>query len=87
MCATVLRLFDCLASSDGPLIYPTRSFSDIHLLGALLKPSLPSRVEREETLNCIRLYGGAFGRTRKSSETSCSPAGVQAKAGIVIRDK
>ena len=36
-------------------------FSDLseyyHLLGALLEPSLPSRVEREETLN-TPLWGG-----------------------------
>jgi len=31
--------------------------SEIHLLSALLEPSLPSRVEREETLN-IPLWGG-----------------------------
>jgi hypothetical protein len=32
--------------------YLLYSFSDMHhLLGALLEPSLPSRVEREETLN------------------------------------
>ena len=31
--------------------------SDNHLLGALLEPSLPSRVEREETLNKWGGYG------------------------------
>ena len=32
--------------------------SEYHLLGALLEPSLPSRVEREETLNTPILLGG-----------------------------
>jgi len=34
--------------------------SPLHLLGALLEPSLPSRLEREETIN-TPLWGGLVG--------------------------
>ena len=60
MWATVLWLFGCLASLDGPLV--TNSlFSQTWLSTisswALLEPSIPSRVEREETLNTTFMGG------------------------------
>jgi len=60
MWATVLWLFGCLASLDGPLV--TNSLFSQTCLStisswALLEPSIPSRVERVETLN-TSLWGG-----------------------------
>ena len=51
-----------------------------HLLGTLLEPSLPSRVEREETLNAT-FMGGLFGKTRTSSATSSTAGANTAAAG------
>ena len=73
MWATVLWLFGCLASLDGPLV--TNSlFSRTCLITisswALLEPSIPSRVEREETLN-TPLWGGDGSQTSLRKERVC----------------
>ena len=53
---TVIWLFGCLASLDGHLVTNSRFSQTANLSTsisscALLKPSLPSRVERDEMLN------------------------------------
>ena len=57
--ATVLWLFGCLASLDGPLVTNSLFLRLVWAISswALLESSLPSRVEREETLN-TPLWGG-----------------------------
>jgi len=67
MWATVLWLFGCLASLDGPLVTNSRFSQTANLSTsisscALLKPSLPSRVERGETVN-TPLWGGGMAHT------------------------
>ena len=66
MCATILRLFGCLASLDGALVTNSLALfldlSDNHFLGVVVEPLLPSHVEREETLNtplCAALQIGS----------------------------
>jgi hypothetical protein len=54
-------LIVALASFDG-LLVTNLLFFNPHLLGALLEPSLPSRVERVETLN-TPLWGGLVDNT------------------------
>jgi len=58
--------------------------SDNHLLGALLEPSLPSRVEREETLN-TPLWGAWRTRTTDLFHAhTCNPR-LSWYAGTMIR--
>jgi hypothetical protein len=55
---TVLWLFGQFRWSSCNKLALFSDLSEYHLLGALLEPSLPSRVEREETLNTPILLGG-----------------------------
>ena len=48
---TIIWLFGQFRWSSCNKLALVPDLSEYHLLGALLEPSLPSRVEREETLN------------------------------------
>jgi len=45
--------------------------SEYHLLGVLLEPSLPSRVEKEETLNTTFMGGGAWRTMARTCNNPC----------------
>jgi hypothetical protein len=61
---TVIWLFGQFRWSSCNKLALFSDLPDIHLLGALLEPSLPSRVEKEETLN-TPLWGGLADTNRR----------------------
>jgi hypothetical protein len=58
---TVIWLFGQVRWSSCNKLALFSDLSDYHLFGALLEPSLPSRVEREETFNTPLFMGGLGG--------------------------